>query len=824
MTRNGVYSQKINPLTRVKRGIRRRWREFSGYSKKKKAAIVGGPILAFLIVVPIVTYVYYYNDISNEERLMNRNNTGVVLLDSKGRDFYDVGRAQHRQMVPLSSISKDMQNALIASEDKDFYKNQGFSPTGILRALFLNVTSGSIQGGGSTITQQLAKNTLLSTNQTFLRKYQELTVAIAIDQHYSKDQILDMYLNSVFFGGTTFGVQEASKFYFNTTPDKLDLAQSAMLVGVLPAPNAYSPTLGSLTYAKERQKTVLSRMVKNGYISQSQADAAYSEELQYAAPSDGSEDSQAPFFAQMVLDKLYKKYGQEKVLRSGFQVKTTLDLDMQNQLNHNVQNHMKYIQMEGGSNASAIAIDPSTGNIKALVGSADYSNPDWGKVNMVTTARQPGSSFKTIYYTGALENGTITPATILQDKPTTFTGNYAPLDADRRWRGDVTVRQAINQSLNVPSVEVMQKYGIPNAVSYAKKLGISSLNSADSYGLALALGAAEAPLDQMTNAYATIANGGTYRTPQLIMQIDDKFDKVIDKPSETGTRAVDENAAYLISNVLSDQSARAPIFGSSLVVQGHSKVAVKTGTTNDDRDAWTIGYTPHIAVGVWVGNNDNEQMSSGGADMAGPIWRNSMADFLQGQTAGDPFTKPSGVVQKPVCYGTGNIAPSQGSNTYNEYFMTLHIPSGSCNTAKKQVKISVCDLANQTMTEIDQDNFDDTKYSKDPSACDKKQTEQSATVQVCDTTTGQVVTLPKNQATDTQYSGNTANCQAKQQTIQVCDLTTGQVVTIDQSAYDSSRYSKDTTNCTTTTPPTTPTTPGTGTGGGNGSGNGARKQ
>lgn len=794
MARQGVYSQKISFATRVKRSVRRRWREFSGYSKKKKALIIGGPIAAFLIVVPLATYLYYYNDISNQERLMNRNNTGIVLTDDSGKPFYESGRAAHRNMVPLDSISKDMQNALIASEDKDFYKNQGFSPTAIVRALFLNVTSGSIQGGGSTITQQLAKNTLLSTNQTFLRKYQELTIAIAIDQKYSKDQILDMYLNSVFFGGTTFGVEEAAKFYFNTTPDKLDLAQSAMLVGILPAPNAYSPTLGNPTYAKERQQTVLNRMVKNGYINQEQADAAYAEELQYAEPTDESSSSAAPFFTQMVLDQLYKKYGEEKVLRSGYQVKTTLNLDMQQKLTKNVQDHMRYIQSAGGSNASAIAIDPATGDVKALVGSADYSNEKWGKVNMVTTARQPGSSFKTIYYAGAIADGTITPATILKDQPTTFPGGYAPLDADKRWRGNVTVREALNKSLNVPSVEVMQKYGIKESIDQAKKFGLTTLKSADDYGLALALGSAEVPLEQMTNAYATLANGGERNESQLITQVDDKFGKTMQKTTQKSTRALDENAAYLMSNILSDQSARASIFGNSLVVPGHSKVAVKTGTTNDSRDAWTIGYTPKIAVGVWVGNNDNTEMSSGGSDMAGPIWKASMADFLQGQTAGDPFKKPNGVVQKPVCIGTDNIAAAAGSNTYNEYFLSLHIPSGSCNATKKPILIDVCELATKKMVQINEDDFDQSKYSKDQSECQQKEEEKTVqTIQVCETATGKVVTIPQDQFDNSRYSNDTQNCQA--QTIQVCDLTTGQVVTILETNYDSTRYSRDTANC-----------------------------
>ena len=763
MVRRGVYSKKLSPLYRTKRSIKRRWHSFSSYSKKKKVLLIASPIVAFLVLVPLGTYLYYYNDISNQARLMNANNTGVVLLDNTGKQFYTVGRAAHRDIVPINDISPYVQHALIASEDKNFYHNDGFSITGILRAVYDDVTSHSIAGGGSTITQQLAKNTLLSDQRTLLRKYQELTVAVAIDHRYSKDQILAMYLNSVFYGGTNFGIKEAAQFYFNTTPDKLDLAQSAMLVGILPAPNAYSPTLGSLKYAQERQSYVLGRMVSDGYITAAQEQAALSEKLTYAQSTE-QDSAVAPAFAQMVLKQLYQKYGQEDVLRSGFQVKTTLNLKMQQQLEDSIHAHIKYIDAQGGTNASAVAVDPKTGEVRALVGSADWNNPDWGKVNMATTPRQPGSSFKTVYYTGALANGTINPATILHDVPTDF-GGYKPHDADMRWRGDVTVRRAISQSLNIPSIEVMQKYGINNAIQTAQNLGITAIKPNHNYGLTLALGSAEIPLNQMVGAYATIANGGTRNAQITISSINDKFGKVIFTKSLTPKRAISEQASYLISNILSDYSARAPVFGNTLSVPGYT-AAVKTGTTDDDRDAWTIGYTPDVVVGVWVGNNNNAVMQDGGSDMAGPIWTKAMSAYLAG-TKNTGFTAPIGVVERNVCTGTDNLAPTTGINTYNEYFMAQYLPSGTCSAAQKQVMITVCDLASNKMVQINQNDYNSTEYSKDPSDCNKP-------------------TPPT--------------------TIQVCDLSSGQVVTINESDYDSTKYSKDTTNCpppSTTAPPTT---------------------
>lgn len=681
MVRQGIYTKRVTRVTRAKRAIKRRWRWFKSLSKKKKALLISTPILAFLILTPIVTYALYYNDISDQERLMNRNNTGVVLNDKNGQPFYSVGRAEHRTMVPLDQISPEMQHALIASEDKDFYKHDGFSVSGIFRSLFNNVSTGSITGGGSTITQQLAKNTLLSEQQTIFRKYQELTISIAIEQKYTKDQILDMYLNSVFFGGTTFGIDEAAKFYFNKSPKDLDLAESAMLVGILPAPNAYSPTLGSPTYAKERQTTVLSRMVTNHYISEDQKQAALAETLSYAAPTQ-PDQGEAPHFAQMVLDELYKKYGgEEKVLRSGYQVKTTLDLNLQKQLAENISNHMTYIQRNGGSNASGVAIDPTTGEVRALVGSADWNNADWGKVNMVTTARQPGSSFKSIYYSEALAEGVITPATILHDVPTDF-GGYKPLDADRQFRGDVTVRSAISQSLNIPSVQVMQKLGIDKSVQAANRMGISSIDANKNYGLSLALGSAEAPLLQMTNAYAAFANQGAQYSTSTIEQINNKFNSPVFVSQRKSKEVISPEGAFLISSILSDNKARAPIFGSSLTVPGRI-AAVKTGTTDDERDAWTIGYTPQLAVGVWVGNNNNDPMLNGGSGMAGPIWISTMKEALQG-VPNTKFPIPGGVIQKPVCYGSGALADSSGSNTYNEYFLASALPSSTCSTKTEQ--------------------------------------------------------------------------------------------------------------------------------------------
>lgn len=703
MVRQGIYTKKVSKFTQFKRGIRRRWNWFKNLPTKKKVLFIGTPILAFLILTPLITYIYYYNDIADQERLMNRNNTGVVLKDRNGETFYSIGRAEHNTLLPLDSISDNVKNALIASEDKDFYKHNGFSVDGILRAVYGTVTSQENYGGGSTLTQQLAKNTLLTADQTFLRKYQELAISIAIEQRYSKDDILDMYLNSAFFGGTTFGIEDAAKVYFNKEAKDLDLAESAMLVGILPAPNAYSPTTGNAEYAKERQTTVLTRMVTNGYITADQKTTALAQELAYA-PVEDTNDSEAPHYAEMVLEELYKKYGEEKTIRSGYQVTTTLDLSLQRKLQANISDHMAYVQANGGSNASGVAIDPTSGEIRALVGSADWNNADWGKVNVATTPRQPGSSFKPIYYSDALAKGVITPATIFADVATDFNG-YKPQNASRTFSGNISVRNALSRSLNIPSVLVMQKLGIDESLAAAKRLGITTLGESSNYGLSLALGAGEVPLLQMTNAYAAFANQGQQYQTTTLKQVDDKFDKTIyTNTSEKSQEAISAGGAYLISSILSDNTARAPIFGSSLTVPGHT-AAVKTGTTDDSRDAWTIGYTPQLAVGVWVGNNNNDTMLNGGSTMAGPIWLDTMKQALDGVQNAE-FPVPSTVVQKPVCYGTDSLANTSGPNTFNEYFLASNLPSTTCNVT--QAPKAEDTTKNQTPVDTDETQTDTT--------------------------------------------------------------------------------------------------------------------
>lgn len=672
--RSALKTKRRSPIRRVKWWLRARWRWFKKLALWQKGLIIGGPLLVVALIIPLLTYFYFASTMGDVEQLMNRNNTGVVLKDSNGEVFYSTGTAQHREMIPVDKISEHTRQALIASEDKNFYNHSGVSILSTLRAVYGYIFSGGGEFGGSTITQQLAKMTLLSSERGALRQYQAFSVAIAIEQRYTKDEILAMYLNTAYFGNSSFGIEQAARNYFDTTPAELTLPQSAMLIGLLPAPSAYSPITGDPEKGAQRQEEVLNRMVREDMISEEEKVAALEKKLTFQPPAVIAND--APHFTEMVIAELYDRYGEEVVERSGYQVTTTLDLKTQRLLQKNIENHIGFIKANGGSNAAGVAIDPKTGGVTALVGSADWQNEKWGKVNIVTSARQPGSSFKPIYYSAALADGTITPATILHDTPTDF-GGYRPQNADRQFRGDITVRSALNQSLNIPSVEVLQKFGVKKGIEAAEKLGITTLDENRDYGLSLALGSAEVPLMEMTNAYAAFANEGQQFKVVTIKGISDKFNEPIYRaPKAVTTSAITPEGAFLISSILSDNAARAPIFGGSLTVQGHT-AAVKTGTTDDQRDAWTIGYTPDMVLGIWVGNNNNSPMSNGGSGMAGPIWVNTMAQALSGKPD-KTFTVPAGIVQRAVCYGQEALATRSGYGTFNEFFISSALPADTC--------------------------------------------------------------------------------------------------------------------------------------------------
>ncbi|HSX28832.1 MAG TPA: transglycosylase domain-containing protein [Candidatus Saccharimonadales bacterium] len=679
-TRNTKYTRQNR--THANRLVRVYWsfkRVFAHLSRRRQIFLliwIGG---SALVLIALATTIYFAASLGSKERIMNRNNTGVTLLDRNGKPFYEFYNAHSDTYVTLDHIAPIAQQALISSEDKDFYKHGGFSAKGLLGAVYENIRPGGLNNGGSTITQQLVKNALLSQNRSVLRKYQEIILSEEIERRYSKNEILEMYLNSVYFGEGAFGIEDAAKTYFGVSAKDLSLEQASLLIGLIPAPSAYSPISGDATLAKKRQVYVLGRMLQDGKITPIQQTNAEAAPLNYA-PAAAQARLTAPHFALLVKDQLDKKYGEEKIARSGYKVKTTLNLDIQGRAETAVSKQIGKLQASKASNGSAVAIDPHTGELLALVGSTDWYNQTFGKVDMATATRQPGSSFKPIYYAAAIEQNEISAATILHDKPTDFGGGYAPKDFDLRYRGDVTTRRALSNSLNIPAVEVMQKIGVGSAISTAKRLGLTTFTDApEHYDLSLALGSGQARLTEMTDAYATFANGGQYNEMQTILSITNKDNKEIYKEKSTPHSAVSAQTAFIMSSILSDNVARAEEFGSSLTLSGGRIAAVKTGTTEDYRDAWTIGYTPSLAVGVWIGNNDNSAMNSvAGSLGAAPIWRDIMNQSLAGAPV-EKFSQPTGLTTQTICRADGAIAEQPGSNTMTEYFRSGTLPTTKCN-------------------------------------------------------------------------------------------------------------------------------------------------
>ena len=632
-------------------------------------------LLLLLLLIPIITYIVFTHDIQNKDRILNRNAIGLTLEDKDGKEFFTFYQPKQITYTPLSDIPLTMQEAAIAAEDRDFYTNPGFSIRGILRAVRENLEAKDIVQGGSTITQELVKTALLNSERNFLRKYQELILAIELSRRYSKDDILELYLNSVYFGEGAFGIENASQAYFNIPAKQLNLAQSALLAGLLPAPSAYSPLSNNPMIAKRNQERILDTMSELDYITTTEATKAKDQPLSYSTKPKDPINVVAPHFALMVKNELVKKYGEETVIRSGFKVRTTLNLAWQTYAERVVRQNVQALRFNDVSNGAAVIISPQTGEVNALVGSIGWENTEFGTVNMATTPRQPGSSFKPIIYADAIQQQLVTAATLLDDKPLTFADGYKPQNYDKQFRGFVTVRQALANSLNIPAVGVMEKVGVKNGLDFAKQLGITTLSDSRDYGLSLVLGSGEVPLLEMTNAYAAFANGGKIHIPPtLILEIKDKYDKTIFTYTPQTKDAASDGSSFIISSILSDNAARAPTFGGLLTIS--RPAAVKTGTTENYIDSLTIGYTPNLAVGVWVGNNDHTPMDSiAGSTGAAPIWRSLMNQFLS-TLPNEPFRKPPSVVQRLVCpfKGLPDTNKFATSSAYLEYFLFATAP------------------------------------------------------------------------------------------------------------------------------------------------------
>jgi len=630
-------------------------------------------------------------DLPSPDRLYERASApSTRIYDRDGRLLYEI-RDPHggtHTPVPLTEIPQACINATIATEDASFYTNPGVDGWAIVRALWINLQGGEILSGGSTITQQLARNLLLSPEErveiSLERKLRESILAWRLARVYSKDEILALYLNEANYGNLAYGLEAAANTYFAKSGAELDLAECALLVGLPQAPALYNP-LENPEAAQERQSVVLGLMVKHGFVSQQEADLAARENLRFASVPFPIE---APHFVMYVRGQLEREFGLEAIYTQGLQVYTTLDLDAQEATERIVCYRLAQLaapdQPARNVNGTAVVVMlPHTGEVLAMVGSPDYFDPRIdGAVNATVATRQPGSSIKPITYAAAFDPtrpDPLTAATMMVDARTVFVTRegdpYVPRNYDRRWHGPVLLRRALASSYNLVAVKVLDDVGIEGMTRLARAMGITTFDvaglsqSGDRFGLALTLGGGEVRLLELTAAYGTFANTGYRVEPVTITRVEDHSGRVLKTwetalprplPTGEGARVMDERVAYLITDILSDNLARAPSFGEGSALRLSRPAAAKTGTTTDWRDNWTVGYTPDLVVGVWAGNANNEPMVHvSGVTGAAPVWHDVMETLLKGRPARE-FVEPEGMVRVTVCADSG-LPPARGS-------------------------------------------------------------------------------------------------------------------------------------------------------------------
>lgn len=659
------------------------------YSKYSKYALIG---LVVFLVLFVFLFVWYSRDLPTPGKLAEAAlGNSTRIYDRNGKILYSVADNEVRDYINLSDIPKTIQQATIATEDKDFYKNQGFSITGSIRGLIIDPIFRHRLTGGSTITQQLVKNVLLTSERTLPRKIKELILAVQVDKRYSKDQILEMYLNNVPYGGTAVGVGAAADAYFGKNANDLDLAQSAFLAGLPQAPSYYSPFTGNKYYL-DRTQFVLSQMVKEKYITKAQSDKAYEEVKGFKFTQRNNETIKAPHFVQYIKQQLADKYGEAAVEGGGLQVTTSLDYDIQRQAESIVKSEIDKLKGYRVGNGAAIVMDPKTGEIISMVGSKDYFgdpapagcgqstpcvfDPNF---NAALANRQPGSSLKPVMYATAFKKG-YTAATMVMDVKTDFpTGSgamYTPVNYDGKFRGPVQLRYALGNSFNIPAVKMLARVGVKDTMETGYEMGIKNWQptsqNLQNVGLSLVLGGRETTLLDEVTAYSVFADKGIKHEPVSILRVTDIKGKELykAKPSD-GVKVLSADIAFVISHILLDNSARSEAFGPSsyLVVPGKT-VSVKTGTTDEKRDNWTVGYTPSYVVGVWVGNSDNSPMNpiiASGVTGASPIWNKIMAVVLKGKKD-EPPAKPSNVIALQIDAFGGGL-PVDGQPTRSEYFI-----------------------------------------------------------------------------------------------------------------------------------------------------------
>lgn len=655
-----------------------------------------------VFLASVVGIIYIMRDVPSPTRLTSSENYPVStqIFDRNGILLYEIFAEENRIPIQLSDLPPHVYQASIAIEDKSFYSHFGFDVRGITRALLNNARGDSVVGG-STITQQLVKNALLTPEKSLKRKVKEAVLSVITEILYTKNQILEMYLNYISYGGTAVGVESAAQSYFDKSARDLTIAEAALLAGLPQAPSRYSPFGSDPTAAKNRQAEVLRRMVEDGYITEEQSQQAQAEVLKFALKKT---DIQAPHFVFYVRDLLYQKYGEANVKRGGYRVTTSLDLSLQNTAQASLSAEIASLSRYRVGNGAALITKPNTGEILAMIGSKDYFNTaEDGQVNVTLALRQPGSSIKPIMYAIAFQEKLLNPGTILLDIPTCFSvpgqKPYCPRNYDGTFKGPVSIRQSLGNSLNIPAVKGLKIIGLERFITLASDLGITTWTDPSRYGLSLTLGGGEVKMIDMAQAFGTIANQGVKIPLTPILKVEDYQGNVIDqvdfkqrqadfkflteyedeREKNDLERVMDRAPAYLTSHIMQDNTARLAAFGprSQLVIDGQV-VSAKTGTTNDLKDNWTVGFTPEFLVIAWVGNNDGKPMNQAlvsGVTGAAPIFNDLMTFVLNGRQPQWP-EKPGDVQAGRICIS--GMPPRQGENCQQsgpELYWTLSQPS-----------------------------------------------------------------------------------------------------------------------------------------------------
>jgi 1A family penicillin-binding protein len=706
------------------------WKSKRTWYNLFKFCLIGFGVLLILI---LILFVWFSKDLPNPANVVRHDGFTSRIYDRNGALIYDVYKDAKREPVIWADVPDYLKKATIAVEDKDFYKHSGFDPLTPFRIIKNYFTLGQLTGG-STLTQQLVKNVLLNSDRTITRKIKEFILSVQIEAKYKKDEILLMYFNEAPYGGASWGVGFAAEQYFGKNVKDLTFVESVILAGLPQRPNVYSPFSKTPKAYIERSAHVLTRMVEDGYISADQKIEAL-KELENFKFYENKSQLLSAHFVFWVKDLLIEKYGEEVVEGAGLKITTTLDLNIQNEVQKIVSEEIDKSEKLGISNGAAMVIDPTNGQVLAMVGSRDYnSDKTDGKFNVVTQAlRQPGSAIKPVTYLTAIKKG-YTASSMIMDTPVTFAGvggqkDYSPQNYTGKFLGPLSLRQSLGNSINTTAVKMLASVGLKNMLQQAFDMGISTLEPTTEnmkrFGLAVTLGGAEVKMIELTSAYGAFANGGKRFDPVGVLKVEDQKGRILEEYKEVaGKQVISPQEAFIISNILSDNSAREITFGAvnSLNITGY-QVAVKTGTTNDKRDNWTIGWTPNLLVSVWVGNNDNSPMGkvASGVSGASPIWRRIILSTIKSRNKQD-FPIPEKIVSLEV----DRISGWQSHDSFpskQDYFIDGTQPVGA-DPIHLQLKICKDKVGIAPPEDVNNNNYNIKEYFKffedDPVSSDGK--------------------------------------------------------------------------------------------------------